>query len=95
MADETDMNEQQAEVGDVPDLDPAERLEQSLEQLEEDGELDSERITFRATTVSGVSLNEIRDILYRVGFDDYPVTVTIDHDGDGAYKASFDYGDGE
>lgn len=101
MADETDMNEQQAESGeasdssDVPDLHPAERLDQSLEQLEEQGELDSDRVTFRANTVSGVSLNEIRDILYRVGFDDYPVTVTIDHDGDGTYEASFEYGDNE
>jgi len=74
------------------ETDPAERLEQSLEQLEEQGELDSERITFRATTVSGVSLNEIRDILYRVGADDFPVTVTIDHSGNGAYEASFEYG---
>jgi hypothetical protein len=95
MEDETDINEEQAEVGDVPDLDPVEELEQSLEQLEEQGELDSEQITFRPMSLGGGHLDSLDDVLEDVGYDKDPVRITIkpenDHPDDHHYKIDFDY----
>jgi len=95
MADETDLNEEQAEVGDVPDLDPVEQLEQSLQELEEQGELDSEAITFRTTSLGGVHLDALDEALADVDYDKDPVRITIEpesaHPEDHHYQIDFEY----
>jgi len=95
MADETDLNEEQAEVGDVPDLDPVKQLEQSLQELEEQGELDSEAITFRPTGLGGVHLDALDEALADVDYDKDPVRITIEpqsaHPEDHHYQISFEY----
>lgn len=96
MSEETDdsMNERQADVGDVPDLDPVDRLEQSLEQLDEAGELDSERITFDTTSIGGVHLDRIGEELSEVDYGRDPVRITIEpeiaHPDDHHYRIGFE-----
>lgn len=78
MEDETDINEEQAAVGDVPDLDPVKELEQSLEQLEENGELGIEKITIKPMIIGGVHLDQIGEVLSDVGYERDPVRITIE-----------------
>lgn len=97
MDDKTDPNKMQAEQGDVPDVAPAERLRDSLEQLEEDGELDSGRVTFETRKIRGVDLDEVYEILQDVDYDRHPVRITIEpmpaesgRDSERDYQVHFD-----
>lgn len=81
MADETD--------------DPIDRLEQSLEELDEDGELDSDEISFRTTMLGGVHLDQLDEELADIDYDKDPVRITIepelDEPSDHRYQVHFEY----
>lgn len=85
MTDETDQDAQ-----DIVD-----RLEESLEQLEEQGELDSETITFKTTDLGHVHLDKLDTVLSDVDYDKDPVRITIEPENDRPedhhYHVSFKY----
>ena len=76
------------------ETDAVDRLEQSLEELEEQGELDSERITFRTMSIGGVHLDRLDSALSKVDYDRDPVRITIEpeteHPEDHHYRIEFE-----
>jgi hypothetical protein len=73
---------------------PSERLEQSLQELDEQGELDSERITFKTMSIGGVHLDQLNSALKEVDYDRDPVRITIEPESERAddhhYRIEFE-----
>lgn len=78
------------------DDDPTDRLESSLDELDETGALDSERIEFRTTKIANVSPDELPNIVSRLD-DSYRVDVRIEivdtdpDPGEAGVTVEFDY----
>jgi len=64
------------------ETDAVDRLEQSLQELEEQGELDSERVTFKTRLLGGIHLDELDSVLSEIGYERDPVRITIEPETD-------------